>query len=91
MGQMRTFGPKREEVVGGWRRLYNEELCNLYTSPNSIRDIKLRRMRWAGHVAHMGEIRNACKVLIRKLEGMRPLRRPRHRWEDNIRMDLRKI
>jgi len=68
----RIFGPKREEVAGGWRRLHDEELHNLYASPNSIRAIKSRRMRWAGHVARM---RNVYNILVRKYEGKRPLRK----------------
>jgi hypothetical protein len=86
----RTFGPKKEEVAGDLRRLHNEELHNLYASPNIIRVIKFRRMRWTGHVALMG-IRNVYKILVGKPEGMRPLGRPTRRWEDNIRMDFREI
>jgi hypothetical protein len=86
----RIFGPKREEVAGGWRRLHNEEFHNLYSSRNIIRVIKSRRMRWAGHVSRMRKTRNAYKILVWKPEGRRPLRRPRSRWEDNIRMNLRK-
>jgi hypothetical protein len=71
--------------------LHNEALHNLYSSPSIIRVIKSRRMRWAGHVARMGEKRNAYKVLMGKPEGKRPLGRPRRRWDDNIRMDLREI
>jgi hypothetical protein len=67
--------------VGGWRRLHNEELHNLYVSQNIIRVTKSRRMRWVGHVEYMGEMRNPYKILVRKPEGRRPLRRPRHRWE----------
>jgi hypothetical protein len=78
----RIFGPKREEVTGEWRKLYNEELHNLYSSPDIIRKIKSRRMRWTGHVACTGEDRKLCTVLVRKPEGKRPLRRPRCRWED---------
>jgi hypothetical protein len=81
------FGPKRDEVVAGWRKLHNEELHNLYCSPSIITMIKSRRMRWAGHVARMEENR----ILVGKPEGKRPLGRPRRRWEDNIRMDLREI
>ena len=80
--------PKRDEVTGEWRKLHNEELNDLYSSPNVIGVIKSRRMRWAGHVAHMGERRGACRVLVGKPEGKKPLGRPRHRWEDNIKMDL---
>jgi hypothetical protein len=86
----RIFGPKRNEVMGDWRKLHNEELHNLYSLPNIIRMIKKRRMRWAGHVARMGEKRNACRILG-KPEGKRPLGRPRRRWVDNIKIDLREI
>jgi hypothetical protein len=85
------FGPKRDEVTGDWRKLHNEELHNLYSSPDIIRQVKSRRMRWAGHVAHMGEERIVYRVLVGKPEGKRPLRRPRRMWEDGIRMDLRQI
>jgi hypothetical protein len=71
--------------------LHNEELHNLYSSTNIIRTIKSRRMRWAGHVARMGEKRNACRILVGKPEGRRSLGRPRRRWVDNIKMDLREI
>jgi hypothetical protein len=74
----RIFGPKRDEVTGEWRKLRNEELHDLYSSPSIIRIIKARRMRWAGHVARMGEKRNAYRLLVGKPEGKRPLRRPRH-------------
>jgi hypothetical protein len=87
----RIFGPKRDEVTGEWRKLHNEELHNLYLSPDIIRQVKLRRMRWAGHVARMGEERKVYKVLVEKPEGKSPLGRPRRRWEDGIRMDLREI
>jgi hypothetical protein len=87
----RIFGPRRDDVTGDWRKLRNEELHNLYSSPNIIRMIKSRRMRWAGHVARMGETRNAYKILVGKPEGKRPLGRPRRRWVDNINMDLRQI
>jgi hypothetical protein len=87
----RIFGPKREEVAEGWRRVYNEELPNLCTSQSIIRVSKSKGVRWAGNVAFMGEMRNACKILAGKPEEKRPLRRPRHRWEVNIRMDLREI
>jgi hypothetical protein len=79
------------EVTGEWRKLHNEELHNLYSSPNIIRTIKSRRMRWARHVARMGEKRNAYRILVGKPEGRRPLGRPRRRWVDNIKMDLREI
>jgi hypothetical protein len=75
-------------VTGEWRKLHNEELHDLYSSPSIIRLIKSRRMRWAGHVARMGEKRNAYRLLVGKQEGKRPLGRPRRRWVDNIRMDL---
>jgi hypothetical protein len=86
----RIFGPKRDEVTGEWRRLHDKELYALY-SPNIIRVIKSRRLRWAGHVARMGERRGAYKALVGKPEGSRPLERPRRRWEDNIKMDLREV
>ena len=84
----RIFGPRSEEVTGEWRRLHNEELNDLYCSPNIVRVIKWRRMRWAGHVARMGEERGVYRVLVGKPEGKKPLGRPRRRWVDNIRMDL---
>jgi hypothetical protein len=76
---LRIFVPKRDEATGEWRRLYNEELKDLYSSPNIIRVIKSRRMRWVGHVAHMGEERGAYRILVGRPEGRRPLGRPRHR------------
>jgi hypothetical protein len=84
----RIFGPKGDEVIGEWRRLHNKELYTLYSSPNTIQVIKSRRLRWAGHVARMGERRGAYRTLVGKPEGRRPLGRPRRRWEDNIKMDL---
>jgi hypothetical protein len=87
----RIFGPRRDEVTEDWRKLHNEELHNLYSSPNIIRMIKPRWMRWAGHVALMGAMRNAYLILVEKPQGKRPLGRPRRRWVDNIKMDLRKI
>jgi hypothetical protein len=78
-------------VTGGWRKLHNEELHGLYSSPIIIRVIKPWRMRWARHVARMGEVRGAYNILVGKPEGRRPLGRPRRRWEDNIKMDLREI
>jgi hypothetical protein len=87
----RIFGPNRDEVTGEWRKLHNEEFHILYSSTNIIRQIESRRMRWAGHVARMGEERNVYKVLMGKPEVKRPLGRPRRRWEDGIRMDLREI
>ncbi|KAJ4437065.1 hypothetical protein ANN_17200 [Periplaneta americana] len=84
----KIFKAKRDEVTGEWRKLHNAELHALYSSPDIIRNIKSRRLRWAGHVARMGESRNAYRVLVERPEGKRPLRRPRRRWEDNIKMDL---
>jgi hypothetical protein len=84
----RIFGPKRDEVTGEWRKLHNEELRDLYSSPSIIRVIKLRRIRLAGNLARMVEKRNACRLLMEKSKGKRPLGRPRRRWVDNIRMDL---
>jgi hypothetical protein len=79
---LRISGPKRDEVMGEWRKLYSGELYNLFLSPFIIRQIKSRRMRWAGHVARMGEGRKVYRILMRKPERKRPLERPRHRWED---------
>ena len=87
----RMFGPRRDEVTGEWRRLHNEELNDLYSSPNIVRVIKSKRMRWAGHAAHMGEERGVYRVLVGNLEGRRPLGRSRCRWVDNIRMDLQEV
>jgi hypothetical protein len=87
----RIFGPKRDEVTGEWRKLHNEKLNDLYSSPNSVRVIKLRRMRWAGHVARMGERRGACRVLVGKPEGKRLLGRHKCIWEDNIKMDFGEV
>jgi hypothetical protein len=88
----KIFGPKRDEVTGEWRTLHNEELCDLYFSPNIIRMIKSGRMRWAGHVARMGDRRGAYRVLVvGKRGGKRPLVNPGHRWEDNIKMDLQEV
>ncbi|KAJ4438956.1 hypothetical protein ANN_14910 [Periplaneta americana] len=84
----KIFGAKRDEVTGEWRKLHNAELHALHSSPDIIRTIKSRRLRWAGHVARMGEPRNAYRVLVGRPEGKRPLGRPRRRWEDNIKMDL---
>jgi len=78
-------------ITGEWRRLHNEELNDLYSSPNIVRAIKSRRMRWAAHVARMGEERGMYRVLLGKPEGKRPLGRPRRRWLDNIRMDLQEV
>jgi hypothetical protein len=85
------FGPTSDEVTGQWWKLHNEKLHNLYSSPGIIRQIKSRRMRWAGHVARMGEGRNVYRVLVGKPEGKRPLGRPRRRWENEIKMNLREI
>jgi hypothetical protein len=87
----RIFGPKRDDVTGEWRKLHSGELHNLYSSPDIIRQIKSRRMRWAGHVARMREGRNVYRVLVGKPEGKRPLGKPRRRWEDGIKMDLTEI
>ena len=87
----RIFGPRRDEVTGDWRRLHNDELNYLYCSPNIVRVTKSRRMRWAGHVARMGEERGVYRVLRGKPKGKRPLGRPRRRWVDNIRMDLQEV
>ena len=86
----RIFGPRRDEVTGEWRILHNEELNDLYSSPNIVRVIKSRRMRWAGHVARMGEGRGVYRVLVEKPERRRPLGRPRRRWVD-IWMDLQEV
>ena len=87
----RIFGLRRDEVMGEWRRLDNEELNDLYCSSNIVWVIKLRRMRWVGHVAYMGEKRGMYRVLVGKPEGKRPMGRPRRRWVDNIRMDLQEV
>jgi hypothetical protein len=86
----RIFGPEREEDRS-WRKLHNDELHSLYSSPNIVRVIKSRKMRWAGHVARIGERGGVYRILIERPEGKRPLGRPRRRWEDNIKMDLREI
>jgi hypothetical protein len=87
----KVFGAKRDEVTGEWRKLHNEELRDLYSLPNIVRVVKSRRMRWAGHVARMGEGRGVHGVLVGRPEGKRPLGRPRRRWEDNIKMDLQEV
>jgi hypothetical protein len=84
----KIFGPEREGD-GSWRKLHNDELHDLYSSPNIVRVIKSRRMRWAGHVARMGDGRGVYRILVGRTESRRPLERPRRRWEDNIKMDLR--
>jgi hypothetical protein len=85
----KIFGPKRDED-GSWRKFHNDELHNLYSSPNKVRAIKSGRMRWAGHVESTGEERGIYKVLVGRSEGKRPLGRSRCRWEDNIKMGLKK-
>jgi hypothetical protein len=85
----RILGPKRDEVTREWGRLHNKELYALYSLPNIIRVMKSRRLRWAGHVARIGERRGAYKALVGKPDGRRPLGRPRRRWEDYITMDFR--
>ena len=87
----RVFGAKRDDVTGEWTKLHNEELNDLCCSPNVVRVIKWRRMRWVGHVARMVEGRGVHRVLVGKPEGKRPRGRPRHRWEDNINMDLQEV
>jgi hypothetical protein len=87
----RVFGPKRDEVTGEWRKLHNEELNDLYSLPNIVWVVKLRRMRWAGHVARMGKDRGVHRVLVGKPKGKRAVGRPRRRWEGNIKMDLQEI
>ena len=87
----RIFGPKRDEVTREWRKLHNEELNHLYSSPNIVRVIKSRRMKWAGHVARMGERRGAYWILVGKPKGKRQLWRSRLRWENSIKMDLQEV
>jgi hypothetical protein len=87
----KVFGPKRDEVTGECRKLHNEELNDLYSLSNIVRVVKSRRMRWAGHVARMGENRDVHRVLVGKPEGKRPLGRPRRRWEDNIKVNLQEV
>jgi hypothetical protein len=87
---LRIFGPKREEN-GSWKKLHNDELHSLYSSLNIVRVIKSKRLRWGGYVARMGEGRGVYRVLVGRTEGKRPLGRPRRRWEDNIKLDLREI
>jgi hypothetical protein len=89
----RIFGPKRDEVTGGWRKLHNEERHSLYTSPSTriIRMIKRKWMRWAGHVARMVEKRIACRIFVGSPEGKGPQGRPRRRWVDTTRMNLREV
>ena len=87
----RIFGPKRDEVTGEWRNLYNEEFNDLYSSTNIVRVIKSRRMRWVEHVARMGERRVVYKFAVGKPEEKRPLGRPRRRWEDNLTIGLQEV
>jgi len=87
----RVFGPKRDEVRGEWRKLHNEKLNDLYSSPNIVRVIKSKRMRWAGHVARVGERRGVYVVLVGNPKGKRTLGRPRRRLEDNTKMDLQEV
>jgi hypothetical protein len=87
----KVLGPKRDEVTGEWKKLHNEELNDLYSLPYIVRVVKSRRMRWARHVARMGEDRDVYRVLVGKPEGKRPLGRPRRKWEDNIKLDLQEI
>ena len=86
----KVFGPKRDEVTREWRKLHNEKLNDRYSLPNIVRVVKSRRMRWAGHVARMGDDRGVHKMLVGKPEEQRPLGRPRRRW-DNIKMDLQEV
>jgi hypothetical protein len=87
----RVFGPKRDKVTGGWRKLHNDGLNDLYSLPKIMQVVKSRRMIWAGHVARMGEERGVHRVLVGKPEGKRPLGRPRYRWEDNIKIDPQEV
>jgi len=87
----RIFEPRRDEVTEEWRRLHDDELNDLYSSPNIVRVIKSRRMRWAGHVVRTGEERGVYRVCVEKPEGRTPMGRPRRRWVDNIRMDLQEV
>jgi len=87
----RVFGPKKDEVTGEWRKLHKEELNDLYTLPNIVRVVKSKRMRWAGHVARMGEDRGVHRLLVVKSEVKMPFGRPRRRLEDNIKMALEEV
>jgi hypothetical protein len=87
----RVFGPKRDEVTEERRKLHNEKLNDRYSLPNTVRVVKSGRMRWAGHVARMWKERGVHRVLVGKPEGKRPLRKPRRRWEDNIKMDVEEV
>ena len=88
---VRIIGPRRDEGTGEWRKLHNEELNDLYCSPNIVWVIKPRKMRCVAHVPRMGERRGVYRILVGKPEGRRPLGRPRHRWEDNIKLDLQEV
>jgi len=87
----RVLGPKRDEVTGEWEKLHNEELSDLYSLPNTVRVVKSRSVRWAGHVVRMGEGRGVHRILVGKPERKRPLGRPRCRWQDNIKTDLQEV
>jgi hypothetical protein len=87
----RKFGSKKYEVTGEWRKLHNEELNDLYSSPNIVRAMKSRRMRWEWHVARMGEGRGVYRILVGRSEGKKPVGRPRRRREDNIKADLQEV
>ena len=87
----KIFGAKRDKMTGEWRKLHNAKLHALYPSPNIIRNLKSRQLRWAGHVARMEQSINAYRLLEGKTEGKRPLEKPRRRWEDNIKMDLKEL
>jgi hypothetical protein len=87
----RIFGPKRDEVIGEWRKLHNEEFNDLYSSPNIVWVIKSRRLSWARHVACMGEWRGVYRVSVGKPGGTRSCGRPKHRWKDNIKMGLQEV
>jgi hypothetical protein len=87
----RVFGPKRDAVTGGWRKLHSEEPSDLYILPNLVRMVKPRRMRWVGHVGRMGERRGVHRVLVGKPEGKKPLGRPRRRWDLNIKIYLQEV
>jgi len=87
----RILGPKRDKVIGEWRKLHNEELNDLYSSPNIVRAIKIEKIEMGGACSMYGERRGVYRVLVGKPEGKRPLRKPRRRWEDNINMDLQEV
>jgi len=89
--ELRIFGSKRDDATQEWRKLHHEELNDLYCSPNIVRVIKLRRMRWVGHLARMGKGRGVYSVLVGKPEGKRPLGRAGRRWGDNIKTDLQEL